>query len=85
MECAIVNTKEMVAFGVADIERVCRESACAMDYANLRNRQLRVVTNSSGIASAVSPTGYSKSLCYALLPSATAGQRSIVVIHHHNK
>ena len=35
----------MATFSVADIERACRESACAMGYANLRDQQLRVMTN----------------------------------------
>ena len=68
VECAIVSTKEL---SVAGVERACRESACAMGYANVRDRQLRVVSNfvRGSDVFAVLPTGYGKSLCYALLPS----------------
>ena len=61
----------MAMFSVAGVERACRESACAMGYANVRDQQLRVVTNfvRGSDVFAVLPTGYGKGLCYALLPS----------------
>ena len=61
----------MAMFSVAGVGRACRESACAMGYANVRDQQLRVVSNfvRGSDVFAVLPTGYGKSLCYALLPS----------------
>ena len=49
------------------IERACTEAARSLGYQNLRKHQMLVVSSFLK-RNDVLPTGYGKSLCYAVLP-----------------
>ena len=52
-----------------EIESICSEAVKALGYLKLREQQLRVISFVQWRdAFGVLPTGYSKSLCYTLLP-----------------
>ena len=75
----------MAAFPVEDVERACRDCAQTIGYSNLRQQQLDVVTSFVGgnDVFAILPTGFGKSLCYAILPSVfdrLLGTRNSIVV-----
>ena len=60
----------MAKFSEAEVESVCVVVASSLGYPTLREQQLRVLLSyiRGNDVFAVPPTGYGKSLCYAVLP-----------------
>ena len=62
----------MAKFSEAEVESVCVVVASSLGYPTLREQQLRVllsyIRGNDVHVFAVLPTGYGKSLCYAVLP-----------------
>ena len=60
----------MAKFSEAEVESACVVVASSLGYPTLREQQLRVLLSyiRGNDVFAVLPTGYGKSLCYAVLP-----------------
>ena len=60
----------MAKFSEAEVENACVVVASSLGYPTLREQQLRVLLSyiRGNDVVAVLPTGYGKSLCYAVLP-----------------
>jgi len=66
----VKRVREMAKFSQVDIESACQVAATSLGYSALKEHQLRVVASfvRGNDVFGVLPTGYGKSLCYALLP-----------------